>query len=402
MKKRILFVDDQVNVLEGLRRMLHGLRHEWDMEFALGSQPALERLSAASFDVVVADMRMPGMDGASLLTEVMRRFPQTVRIVLSGQSEQTAILRSIGPAHQYLSKPCDPDTLKTTIVRACALRDRLADESLKQLVSKVTTLPSLPAVYSQLVRELESPDASIRRVADLIQHDVAMTAKLLQLVNSSFFGLPRHVESPAQAAMLLGLNLLRPLVLSAGVFSRFDDTRLKGYSLEALMDHSLRVSVAAQKIALEFRRQKDLGDQAMMAGLVHDVGQIVLAVNLPDKYAHTLDLAHDRQIPLYDAECESLNAHHADVGAYLLGLWGFPDPIVEAVAFHHEPGRCVHRVFSPLTAVHVANVLVNELEPTDQITYSRWIDEQYLEEVGVLDRLDAWRELAHAGVLSRS
>jgi putative nucleotidyltransferase with HDIG domain len=396
MKKRVLFVDDQPNVLAGLRRMLHGCRHEWEMEFAEGPNEALVRLNAGTFDVVVTDMRMPGMDGAQLLGEVMKLYPETVRIVLSGQSEQETIMRSVGPAHQYLSKPCDPETLKSTVARACALRDRFADAGLVRLVSQVTNLPSLPGVYAELVRELRNPEASVQRVAELISHDVGMTAKLMQLVNSSFFGPPRRVDSPFRAATLLGLNLLKPLVLSAGIFSQYDAGRLGGYSLDVLVRHSLLTGTLAQKICQSLKCPKPFVEDAAMAGLLHDVGELVFAANHHEKFAETIAVARTGVVPRWSVEREVLGATHADIGAYLLGLWGLPDPIVEAVAFHHEPGNCVAPGFSPLSAVHVADVLVGESNEGESPGASSRLDEAYLDRAGVADRLDAWRRLAAA------
>src|SRR3972149_9633005 len=164
MKKRILFVDDQPNVLDGLRRTLRSHRDTGEMEFAEGGQEALSLLKQRPFDVVVSDMRMPGIDGNQLLNTVKQEYPDSVRIVLSGQSDRGAIMRSVGPAHQYLAQPCDTETLKSTITRACALRDKLAQPALTRVISRITTLPSAPATYAQLLDELNSPDASVKRV----------------------------------------------------------------------------------------------------------------------------------------------------------------------------------------------------------------------------------------------
>lgn len=394
MPIRVLFVDDQPNVLAGLRRMLRDLRAEWDMEFVESGGEALIRMEEAPFDVVVSDMRMPDMDGAQLLTEVMNRFPATVRIILSGQADQVSIMRSITPAHQYLSKPCDTETLKATVARTRALRETLNEDSLKRLVTQITTIPSLPDVYMALVDELQAEDVSIRRIADLISRDVGMSAKLMQLVNSSFFGIPRHIESPAHAATLLGINLLKPLVLSAGIFSQFDETGLVGYSLETLMHHSLAVSRLAKEIATAQNESKESVEDALLAGLLHDIGQLVLAANLKSKYCDTLAHALESGMPLCEAEVECLGASHADVGAYLLGLWGMSDAIVEAVAFHHDPSRCPADGSGPLMAVHVANVLENEAEACGAIAYSLDLDSDYLRRLGVEDRLEEWREIA--------
>jgi DNA-binding NtrC family response regulator len=206
MQKRILFVDDEPNVLAGLRRSLYSMREEWLMEFAASGPDALAAMERQVFDVVVTDMRMPGMDGAQLLNEVRERFPQTVRMVLSGQCDREAILNSVGPTHQYLSKPCDAEQLRSKIGQAFALRDLLENPVVQKVVSQLKDIPSLPALYQQILEELRSRDPSPAKVGKLIAKDMGMTAKTLQLVNSAFFGLRCHVSNPVQAANLLGLG----------------------------------------------------------------------------------------------------------------------------------------------------------------------------------------------------
>jgi len=396
--KSILFVDDEPNVLDGLRRMLRPMRAEWDMSFARSGHEALEVLAAKRFDVIVSDMRMPGMDGAELLTEVRRRYPNVVRIALSGHSQKEMILRSVGPTHQYLAKPCDAQTLKDTITRACALRDLLADEALQGLVSQLTTLPSLPDLYIEIVEELQREDASIQKVGRIISKDVGMTAKVLQLVNSAFFGLRRHVSDPSQAVCLLGLETIKALVLSIHVFSKLEQANVAGFSLQRLWEHSMVTGTLAKRIAAEQDSDEKTADHALMAGLLHDAGKLVLAANLPEQYGKVLALAEMKAVSQGEAEKEVFGTTHAEVGAYLLGLWGLPGPIVEAIAFHHRPTESLANSFAPLTAVHVANALEHAQQNDGQADR---LDGEYLSVVGLADQLPAWREmagkLAHTG-----
>ena len=228
MKKRILFVDDEPKILEGLQRTLRSMRQEWEMQFAGSGQEALECLSKEPFDVVVSDMRMPGMDGAQLLKEVMRLYPQIARIILSGHSDQEIVLKSVRIAHQYLAKPCEAETLKSVVTRTCALRELLADDAVRRMVSNMDSIPSLPSLYAEIMEEIQSPNASIQRVGKIISKDMGMTTKILQLVNSAFFGLRRHVSSPSQAVSLLGLDTIRALVLSVHIFTHFDSQKASG------------------------------------------------------------------------------------------------------------------------------------------------------------------------------
>ncbi|MHC4695152.1 MAG: HDOD domain-containing protein [Planctomycetota bacterium] len=392
--KRILFVDDEANVLQGLQRMLRPMRREWEMTFCPGGQEALRALADDPFDVIVSDMRMPGLDGAALLAEVARQYPQVVRIVLSGQSSRETTLQSIGVAHQFLAKPCDPERLKQTVSHAFALRDLLSDETLKRALSRLKSVPSMPAVYTELVEELRYSDASVRRVGEIISQDPGMTTKVLQLVNSAFFGVPRQVSSPGHAASLLGTDTIKALVLGIDVFSRFKDTTVEGISPESVQKHSADTAATAKQIAMTEKAAPNVADASLMAGFLHDVGKLILAQNLPEQYGKVLAM-HKNGVSLCEAERKEFGATHAQVGAYLLGLWGLPDRLVEATAFHHCPGESFGQSFSPVTAVHVANVLVhghtNEGEGEE-------LDLDYLARLGIADRVPTWRAACQTAI----
>ncbi len=390
--RKILFVDDEPNVLDGLRRMLRPMRREWEVTFAAGGEQALAELAGGAFDIIVSDMRMPGMDGAQLLAEVRRRHPHTVRIILSGHSDQEMILRSVGPAHQYLAKPCDAEALKETVGRACALRDLLRNDSLQKLISQMDSLPSLPSVYVELVGELRSPEASVKRAGEIISKDPGMTAKILQLVNSAFFGLRRTVSSPIEAAMLLGLDTITSLVLSVHVFSRYDGTKLRGFSADALRLHCVTVGSLAKAIALAERQERSAAENAFTAGLLHDTGKLVLASTLGERYVEVLDLKKKGDAEV-EAERQVLGTTHGEVGAYLLGLWGLPDPIVEAVAFHHQPRQCPSHGFTPLTAVHIADCLVRQPGCAMAHSPAAVLDMDYLSKINLAGRVPAWEEV---------
>ena len=392
MALRILFVDDEPHVLQGLQRMLRTMRSEWQMDFASSGQEALKLLRQQPYDVIVSDMRMPGMDGADLLKEVMRRYPKMVRFILSGHSDREMILKSVGPTHQFLTKPCSAESLKAALHRAVALREFLANEALLSRVSRMKSLPSLPTLYSRILKELQQPGASIKRIGDIIARDVGMTAKILQLVNSAFFGLPRHISSPSQAVSLLGLDTVRALVLSIQVFAGFEKTGVDNFSIESLWRHSVNVSQCANYIARAVNLEQKSIDDALMAGLLHDVGKLVLAVNSPGEYNSALALAKSKQMELWRAEKEVFGASHAEVGAYLMGLWGLPDSIVEALAFHHRPSECPYASFTSLTAVHIANVFDHDKDTKEKGIPESQADLEYLQKTGQADQLPMWRE----------
>ena len=394
----ILFVDDEPNILGGLERMLRTMRHEWEMSFAGSGPEALKVLDEKTIDVIISDMKMPGMDGAELFQIVSQRHPHVVRIILSGYSERETNMKSVGTAHQYLSKPCESDVLKATINRVCSLRDLLTDETLQSLVSQLPTVPSLPLLYMELVEELGREDSSARKVGEIVKQDIGMTVKILQIVNSAFFGLRRRISDSREAVELLGLDTIGSLTLGLGVISQFE-SHTSGIFFADLWTHSIAVGVMANKIAAAENRER--ANDAFTAGLLHDIGKVVLAVNLPEKFNAVRDLMTQENVSITDAEKHIFGATHAEVGAYLLGLWGLPTQVVQAVAFHHVPSDLHDGDFTALTAIHVANSIQDYLDLDDANKLEPQFDMQYLEGIGLLGKVPEWQEIyAEMPVLS--
>lgn len=398
MKRKILFVDDEPKVLQGLKRMLRGMRNEWDMAFVESGEEAMRILEADPFEVVVTDMRMPGMHGAELLKRVQEKYPEIVRIVLSGHSEQELILKSVRTAHQYLSKPCDADTLKNTVSRACALRELLRDNALKKVVTNIDTLPSLPRLYQEIMAELQSEDASMDRVAKIISEDVGMSAKILQMVNSAFFALPRHIENIGQAVNLLGLETIKALVLSSQIFSQFENKGVPASFLEKLWAHCMGTAAFAKAIAKEEGLARDAVDDAFLAGMLHDVGKLILSTGLPEKYGEIVKQAGENGASLTEIEQEMLGTTHSAVGAYLMGLWGFPDNVVEAIAFHHLPETCPAKTMGGLAAVHAADALEHAFGPEGVNADESKVDRGYLDQLDLGKKLDRWAQVCETAV----
>jgi HD-like signal output (HDOD) protein/ActR/RegA family two-component response regulator len=392
--RRILFVDDEPRVLEGLRRLLRVYRHEWEMVFVQGGEAALSELEASPFDVVVSDMRMPGMDGLALLGRVQERFPDVLRIVLSGHTDQEAALRAVPIAHQFLSKPTDPEALKAVINRAWSLRALVHDEELQRVIGGIDSLPTLPHVYAALARALADPDASVQHIAEIVQGDAGICGKILQLINSAFFGLPRHVGSVQEGIYYLGVETIKNLVLAIEVFRAFDrGGGLAGFSPEAEQSHALLVARVARRLLPDKRQAED----AFMAAMLHDIGKLILASRLPAYFAEALTAAREKACSLHLAERELRGVTHAEIGAYLLDLWGLPYPIVAAVAHHHDPARAEEEGFGLVGAVYLADRLVHELTAGTRAADAAAppeIDAAYVERAGVGDRLPAWREMA--------
>jgi len=394
MKHRILFVDDEPRVLEGLKRMLRSMRHEWGMEFKGNGQEALAFLEHTEVDVVVSDVRMPGMNGVQLLKEIQCLYPHTIRILLSGQSDEKMTLAAIGPVHQYLAKPCEADILKATIARSCVLGTLLDNEQVRRLVSQVEFLPTLPDLYLELEQELQSSECSIERVATIMGKDVGMMAQVLKLVNSAFFGIQQHISDPKQAVLFLGTATLKTLVLSFQVFQKLEAPQNFGFDQDRFCRHSLATGELARKIMVAEKADVQMVEETLAAAMLHDVGVLLMVSYFPDRYQESMALAQEQNIPLHEAEHQTINTTHAEVGAYLLGLWGLTTPIIEAVAFHHTPLGSPYHQFSPLTAVHVATILMSEgKDGLLAKSVANNMSMEYLEQVGLVDRVPYWQNL---------
>jgi HD-like signal output (HDOD) protein len=387
---RILFVDDEPKILRSLERVMRSRSRDWSFCFAEGGAAALDALSSGPFDVLVTDMRMPGVDGLALLQHVRERYPQMMRVVLSGYTEREETLRAASLAHQFLRKPCDPESLEGAIRRLIELQRLLTHPEVRATLSKLDGLPSLPSLCQELEDRIASPKVEPREIVSLIERDIGMQAKLLQVVNSPLFGVSRRVTSLLEAVHLLGLSAMRELVLVAKAFKSFTPpSPPPDFSLEEFHRHSLLVGSVASALLPDPR----LASEAFAAGTLHDVGQLVLAHHLPERLSEDLRQAKRSGRSLYEVEISRDAATHAALGGALFSLWGLPYPLVEAVARHHDASVVRHSEFGILDAVYIARMLVDEVEAGIKLIER---DTPYLDRLGATERVPRWRELARS------
>lgn len=359
---RVLFVDDEQRVLDGIERMLFTLDCDWDVATAVSGESALAAMTEHPADVLVSDMRMPMMDGRQLLSKVQERWPSTVRMMLSGHTEEEVALRSLNVAHQFLAKPCEGATLVGVIKRAFALRAVLDSPSLKRLVGRVGRLPPTPRVYYELARCVSDPETDTYEISEVLKRDPALSAKVLQVANSAFFNRGIPVTHISSAVTRVGVSTLRSLVLVTEIFAGAGD--------EGAAAHLQKRALMAALIAENVLIATPDAESALTAALLADIGML---------------------LPGIEAHCHAAALHgegtfgHAEVGAYLLGLWGLPAQIVEAVAFHHAPQKIPQATFGVIGAVHVAVALACGTDP----------DIEYLQKMGVADKLECWRCFAN-------
>lgn len=336
--RRILFVDDEPNLLAGLRRMLRSRRSGWDMRFADGGEQALALMDEAPFDVIVSDMRMPGMDGGQLLALVRKQYPRTARIILSGHADRAAIISAVGPTQQYLAKPCTVEVLTEVLDRVLAVRDLIVDDQLADLLGGVESLPKPPQVYEEMLAISSNPDCGLEDVVAVIERDLATSAEVLRLVNSAFFGLPNQTTTIARAVSLLGLETIQALAVAGAVFASGGPPP-PGVDIDVLSRHGMRVGRFARKIAtVEGWSRLAVGD-AFFAGMLHQVGLPILVGAHPEQWVVVRQGRAEDLSARQDLEIEAFGCSVSQASAYLLGLWGFNEPVVEAIATQPaEPG----------------------------------------------------------------
>ncbi len=407
--RRVLFVDSDPDAVRKLQETLEPMCPEWEMEVAASGDEVLDIMSRDSFDVVVPDISIQGMDGIELLGIVGERYPETVRIIHSDLSDPEDVLKSTSAVHQFLMKPCCAETMRNTIERTCKLRDLLRDDKLKKIVAGIKNLPSVPVLYNLIVSEMQSEDPSLKNVGHLISQDVSMSAKILQLVNSSFFALRQKITDPQQAAIFVGIESLKSLVLSLHAFSSIsEDAELCGFSLLKMWRHSLRTGRLAADIARAEKADSKIVEESMIAGMLHDIGKLIL-LKIPRKYNEVMELIETTGCSFAEAEYVVMETSHSELGAYLLGLWGLPSNVVEVVAFHHNPSKLIESMyvtsnepdqeesdettgFNALTAVHIANALTMQGNCSSEASLQE-VDTSYLKKLGLTDKLSEWIEL---------
>ncbi len=421
--KNILFIANDKNANENLKKQLHSMRTVWDMSFVESAKDALTLMEGAFYDVVVSEMNMPEMNGIELFDTIIQRNPETVRIMYSENTDSKLMGASVRCTHQLLLKPCSPDTIKYSIERTCKLQDLTNNETLKQIITGIRNLPSLPRLYNLITKEMQAADPSLAKIGALISQDISLSAKILQLVNSAYYSIPQKINDPEQATIYLGSEVVKTVVLSNHVFSSFaEDAEALGVDIAQMWDHSMQVGVIAGVIARAEQAEKDEVEDAMISGVLHDIGKLIL-LKAPNKYKEIMRFMDYTGSDFVDAEYAILKTSHAEMGAYLLGLWGIPDGVVEIVAFHHRPSSLIENVLeavcnssrktknistptggvlktksvneyikglTALAAVHTANTLVNKKASPSEDTAD--IDMLYLKTLKLEDRLPIWED----------
>jgi putative nucleotidyltransferase with HDIG domain len=360
LNRNILCVSDKAEVLTQCKSVFEPLAASWNYTSATSLKSALYWLDNGNFDLVVVDVRMPSREGLALLNAIMRNTPSVNRVALADETGEQYLKNTTDLVHQSLLVSNIHTHLLPTVKRAFAISDICDSDEIRKVVIEIKRLPSLPTIYSELLHLLNDEDSSIIKAGKLISQDIAMTAKVLALVNSAFFGLCRRVYSVEEAAIYIGMDPLKSLVLSYQAFSALTVEGIPAHYIEELWKHSVTVASFARCIASSETNDKNEINMAFTAGMLHDIGRLILMDNLRERYRRYLEcLSHD-DIPEIKLERLIFGTTHQEVGAFLLRKWGLPNSIVDPVLFHHDPHKC-GKSFSPTIAVAVADCVYYDL-----------------------------------------
>ncbi len=373
-KRCLLFVDNDVRLLDTMRDMLQPMQAEWDLLFCNNVATALGWVEERAVDIVVADGRLALLEGRHLLHYVRALSPHTVRFVLAAETDKNALADTLALGHQFLARPCQSQQLIQAIQRTSLICTVTGNPVLQQIVTNIGVLPMLPSAQAEIMRVVQSSTVSMKQVSAVIAQDLAISVEVLRLVNSAYFNLRQQVTDLQQAVILLGLDTVRALVQAVTVFSVLESEKTRNLRQD-LYGHMLDVSQRARLMIRHLSTDRTTIDNAILAGMVHDIGKLIFCTYFAQDYFPTMALARSAKMSLHQAERQIFGVSHAELGAYLLGLWGFNEEIIIAVGFHHEPGVYGNADCHALTVLHAANYMHHQ-ERTPAVVHP--LDRDYL------------------------
>jgi len=389
-KPSIVFVDDQNNVLQGFKRALRSLEETWDIHYATGGKETLRLMESTPTDIIVSDTNMPGMRGTELLKEVQTLHPEVIRLVLSGggsRSDDISIL--LRTSHQFFSKPFETEKLKTMVAHLLDLREKLNDDGLKKVVAGISKLPCSPFIYDAFKKQRESSSSDLDQMGSYIAQDPGLTAKMLQSLNSAFFGVNKAGIHPFIAAQSMGPGTISYLFDEDAHNHTIAESHLNYKFLATVYRQSLHCAYLVEALAAAENLPEALKNVGYVTGMLGNVGTIILANELAEPYAKLIP-SFKSPATQAQAEKKALGASHDAVGAYFLALWGFPGATTRAVAYSLTPDKDPDQALNLTTLLHVALAFV---QADDLETQKSFLNLPYLEKLGVADKLQKWHDL---------
>lgn len=356
-KTQVLFVDDDERLISGLRRMLYDQRGEWEMHFCSSGADAMEVIQSKAIDVIVSDMRMPGMNGAELLGKVQAASPGTTRFIISGYAELETVIKTVGPSHQYIAKPCDPETLKKSIHLSCRLKSYIGNNELRTHIASISSLPVSDQTIQNMAEKFNAKEPDLSAISSITENDACLAVQLLKLTNSSYFSISPNISRIGEAVRFLGVEVLQNLMQSENylVGANLPEDLHRAFEGD-LNTQQLRGRLAA-KICETAGLAGTEVDLAFTAGLLSDIGTNIFLSYDAKKYRTLNTLLGDGALNKEEAEKQIFNETSADAGAYLLGLWGFTEEFI-GTAISLKPSTEIEKKITPKTAVEIATAVI--------------------------------------------
>jgi HD-like signal output (HDOD) protein len=392
MKRFIYVVDDQAPVLETTVLVLRSLGQDWEVTGFTDPFAALAAVKAKAPDAILSDELMPGMQGSQLLEQVRVVSPNTIRLIMSGcvALDKLSLITS---AHQYIAKPFDAVKLRNLIERSFAAQARIINQGLQALVTSIRAIPSLPQAHQSLLKELEDSDTPSATIARLIGDDPGLSVKVLQLANSALFGRGYLVTSPIDAVSCLGTDMVTAIVLSQSVFRHYESLQHREIDLPRVWAHCWGTACLAQYLCRQMKLPYKTGEEAFLAGLLHEAGRFILVDNFPDQFQAACDRARQSNIPLAVCLREAFQAGPSQISAYVLELWGLPSAVVNGISLQDNPENDPAPGFSMTSALYIADHLASQTFPPDPFPLDDW-KTAYLQSIGCADDIPTWEKLS--------
>jgi len=387
MKPVVIFIDDEIKILKGLERILMNREDEWKMKFFSNTLEAIKFLDSVKIDVVVCDINIPDISGIDFIQIVKEKYPGTKRIIVSGTNNRELAKKAAVSAHQFFPKPYSTKILLKAVADLIEASRKLKNDNLENFINSIEKLPVAPQSYAELENELKSEEFSLIKITNIISKNPVVVAKILQLANSAFFGVKGKVTNIVQAVNFLGLNIIKSLVLCIEVFYRIKGVNQK--YIDYLWNHSFSVAKVSKEIMKSFSEERNILDITFTSGLLHDIGKIVL-LEYKDYIKIINRSEQGNYFPETEMEKKMLGFTHAEIGGYLLRIWGFPEEITEIVENHHSFTNKLPDLFEPVTAVCIANKIVKYKNEPEKIEISDKIKTKYLKD----NKIETWINLA--------
>jgi putative nucleotidyltransferase with HDIG domain len=353
--RRVLFVDNDLPTREIYEQLptYWGIGQEVHTAGTAGE--ALRLLDALTYDVVVSELVLPDMPGLDFLGKVLQAHPGAARIVITGNNDNLKAAEALNIAHRFFSKPFSFEVLGSLLEHLSQNNYLLNNEKIRRMIFKTGALPVLPGTWVELTGLLDRADTHISDIARIVEQDPGLTGRLLHTVNSAYFGIARKVVSCSEAIQIVGLELIRGLMMGMKIFDYYKNSPFVRTVFGRIWDHSLKTAAGARKLCEVERLPLDMGNVAFTGGLLHDIGKLIFAANAEAEYRKVIEQSDETGVPLHEVERGVFGVTHAEIGAYLFTLWGFPDPVVQAVANHHALEGV--ESFTPALAIHISQCL---------------------------------------------